>query len=113
ALNFNTLGIRKLIVTSYVKSPIVGGQLPLLDIEGLKPDGKEPYAIEISEVPDHRRRGATDITDVQYLLRHDANTAWTLKGDGEYNGGDFRSRECVELLKRADVIITNPPFSLF
>lgn len=113
ALNFNALGLKKLIVTSYVRSPIVGGQLSLLDIEGLKPDGKEPYAIEISKVPDHKRRGTTDITDVEYLLRHDANTAWTLKGDGEYNGGDFRSRECVELLKRADVIITNPPFSLF
>ena len=113
ALNFNTLGIRKLIVTSYVKSPIVGGQLPLLDIEGLKPDGKEPYALEISEVPDHKRRGATDITDVEYLLKHDANTAWTLKGNGEYNGGDFRSPECVELLKKADIVITNPPFSLF
>jgi hypothetical protein len=113
ALNFNTLGIKKLVATSYVRSPIVGKQLPLLDIEGLKPDGKEPYAIEINEVPDHKRRGATDITDVEYLLKHDANTARTLKGDGSYSGGDFRSRECVDLLKRADVVITNPPFSLF
>src|SRR2546426_4135691 len=61
ALNFNTLGLKKLIVTSYSRSPIVGGQLPLLEIEGLKPDGKEPYAIEINKVPDHRRRGATDL----------------------------------------------------
>lgn len=113
ALNFNTLGIKKLIATTYVKSPIVGAQLPLLDIAGLKPEGKEPYAIEINKVPDHKRRGATDITDVEYLLRHDANTAWTLKGDCDYSGGDFRSRECVDLLKRADVVITNPPFSLF
>src|SRR5947209_4140022 len=58
ALNFNTLGLKKLIATSYVKSPIVGGQLPLLDIEGLKPEGKEPYAIEINEVPDRKHRGA-------------------------------------------------------
>src|SRR5665213_3602814 len=62
ALNFNTLGIKKLIATSYVKSPIVGEQLPLLDIEGLKPEGKEPYAIEINKVPDQKRRGTTDIT---------------------------------------------------
>lgn len=113
ALNFNTLKIKKLIATSYVKSPIVGGQLPLLDIEGLKPEGKEPYAIEINKVPDQKRRGTTDITDVEYLLKHDANTARTLKADGIYNGGDFRSRECVDLLKLADVVITNPPFSLF
>lgn len=31
-----------------------------------------------------------------------------LKGDG-----DFRSRECIELLKQADIVVTNPPFSLF
>ncbi len=113
ALNFNALGLKKLIATSYTKSPIVGGQLSLLDIEGLKPDSKEPYAIEINKVPDQKKRGTTDITDVEYLLKHDANTAWTLKGNGEYNGGDFRSRECVDLLKRADIVITNPPFSLF
>jgi hypothetical protein len=113
ALNFNTLGLKKLIATSYVKSPIVGGQLPLLDFEGLKPEGTEPYAIEINEVPDHKGRGATDLADVAYLLMHDANTSRPLKGDGLYNAGDFRSRECVELLKKSDVVVTNPPFSLF
>lgn len=30
-----------------------------------------------------------------------------------YGAGDFRSRECIEILKEADIIITNPPFSLF
>lgn len=113
ALNFKALGIKKLLVTSYVKSPIVGGQLPLFDIEGLKPEGKEPYAVEINEVPDHKHRGTTDITDVEYLLRHDANVAWALEGNGEYNAGDFRSRDCLKLLKQADIVITNPPFSLF
>ena len=113
ALNFNTLGLKKLIATSYVKSPIVGGQLPLLDIEGLKPEGKEPYAIEINEVPDHKRRGATDLADVEYLLKHDSNTSRALNADGIYGAGDFRSGECVEFLKEADFIVTNPPFSLF
>lgn len=113
ALNFNTLGIKKLIATSYVKSPIVGGQLPLFDIEGLKPEGKEPYAIEINEVPDHKGRGATDLADVEYLLKHDANISRALNGDGIYNAGDFRSCECVELLKKSDIVVTNPPFSLF
>ncbi len=113
ALNFNTLGLKKLIATSYVKSPIAGGQLSLLDMEGLKPEGKEPYAIEINEVPDHKKRGATDLADVEYLLKHDANTSRALNCDGVYGAGDFRSRECVELLKQADVIVTNPPFSLF
>jgi hypothetical protein len=113
ALNFNALKLKKLVATSYLKSPIVGGQLSILDIEGLKPNGKEPYAIQIKKVPDHRRRGTTDITDVEYLLKHDANTAWPLKASGEFNGGDFRSAECIDLLKKADIVITNPPFSLF
>lgn len=113
ALNFNALGLKKLIATSYANSPIAGGYLPLLDIEGLKPDGKEPYAIEINEVPDHNGDGATDLADVEYLLRHDANTSRTLDGDGTYRAGDFRSSECVEYLKQADVVVTNPPFSLF
>ncbi|MER9776284.1 adenine-specific methyltransferase EcoRI family protein [Mesorhizobium sp. M0220] len=113
ALNFNTLGLQKLIATSYAKSPIAGGYLPLLDIEGLKPEGREPYAIEINEVPDHNGDGATDLTDVEYLLRHDANTAKPLRGDSEYGAGDFRSYECVEYLRQADVVATNPPFSLF
>lgn len=113
ALNFNTLGIKKLIATSYVKSPITGGQLPLLDIEGLKPEGKEPYAIEINEVPDHNGRGATDLADVEYLLKHEANIAHPLNGNDGYSAGDFRSRECVEFLNQADIVVTNPPFSLF
>ncbi len=29
------------------------------------------------------------------------------------NDGDFRSKECIELLKQADIVVTNPPFSLF
>ncbi len=112
ALNFNSFGLKKLIATSYQRSPIVGGQLPLMSIEGLKPEGREPYAIEINEVPDQNGDGATDISDVEYLLKHNANTARTLNGDDTYNGGDFRSRECVELLEQADIVITNPPFSL-
>ena len=91
----------------------MGGHLPLLDIEGLKPDGKEPYAIEINEVPDQNGDGAIDLTDVEHLLKHDVNTARPLKGDSEWGAGDFRSYECVELLREADVVVTNPPFSLF
>lgn len=113
ALNFNSLGLKKLIATSYMRSPIVGDDLPLFSIEGLKPESKEPYAIEINEVPDQNHDGAIDLADVEYLLKNNANTARTLKGDEFYSGGDFRSRECVEFLKQSDIVITNPPFSLF
>src|SRR3989344_2959309 len=113
AANFNALKIKKLVATSYIKSPIVGGQLPLFEIEGLKPDGKEPYIVEINEVPDLNNDGAISLDDVEYLLKHNKNVSRRLHGDKEYSAGDFRSKECVELLKQADLIITNPPFSLF
>jgi len=108
AAKFNALRLKKLITTSYVKSPIVGGQLPLFEVEGLKPSGKETFKIEIKEVTDINRNGAINLEDVEYLLKHDKNTAIPLRGDG-----DFRSDECIKLLKKADIVITNPPFSLF
>ncbi|OGE32819.1 modification methylase [Candidatus Daviesbacteria bacterium RIFCSPHIGHO2_02_FULL_36_13] len=108
AANFNTLGLKKLITTSYVKSPIAGGQLPLFEVKGLKPKGKEPFKIEINEVLDSNSDGAIGLSDVEWLLKHDANVSTPLKGDG-----DFRSQECIELLKEADIVVTNPPFSLF
>ncbi|UCB57059.1 MAG: adenine-specific methyltransferase EcoRI family protein [Candidatus Omnitrophota bacterium] len=108
AANFKPLKLKKLITTSYIKSPIVGGQLLLFEMEGLKPKGKEPFKIEIREISDVNADGAVDITDVEWLLRHDVNTSSPLEGDG-----DFRSDECIELLKQADIVVTNPPFSLF
>lgn len=111
AANFNALGLRKLITTSYDKSPIAGGQLPLFEIEGLKsikPKDAEPYKIEINEVPDINSDGAINLDDVEQLLKHNKNFATPLRGDG-----DFRSEECAELLKETDIVITNPPFSLF
>src|SRR3989339_487764 len=113
AANFNALKIKKIIATSYVKSPIVGKQLPLLKIEGLKPEGKEPYLVEINEVPDLNNDGAISLDDVEYLLKHNKNVSRRLHGDEEYSAGDFRSKECVELLKKVDIVVTNPPFSLF
>ncbi|HEY4495254.1 MAG TPA: adenine-specific methyltransferase EcoRI family protein [Candidatus Paceibacterota bacterium] len=108
AANFKELKLRKLITTSYVKSPIAGGQLPLFEVEGLKPSGKEPFKIEITEVPDIDEDGAIDLEDVKSLLKHNKKNSTPLKGNG-----DFRNKECIELLKEADIVVTNPPFSLF
>jgi hypothetical protein len=52
--------------------------------------------------------GATDLSDIELLLRSDNNNLTILDGDG-----DFRSDECVEFLKEADIVVTNPPFSKF
>ncbi len=106
ASKFNELKLKKLITTSCSGSPIIGGQLSLPKIAGSK--GKQPIKIEINKVPDSNTDGSIDLADVEYLLKHDANVSAPLKG-----GGDFRSDECVELLKEADIVVTNPPFSLF
>jgi hypothetical protein len=49
AMNFNYLGLAKLIATSYVDSPIAEGQLPLFEVQGLgvrRVEGKKPYKIK-------------------------------------------------------------------
>ena len=108
ALNFNALGLKKLIATCYDGSPIAQQELQLFPEEVTEPKRKA-YKVEISEVPDLDGNGATDLTDVQLLLQSsDHNVKAELKGNG-----DFRSQECIELLKQADIVATNPPFSLF
>lgn len=108
ALNFNTLGLKKLIATCYNGSPIAGDELPLLfELEDKEPK-KIAYKVEITEVGDYNNDGAVNLADVQYLIQNDKNVLSLLKGNG-----DFRSQECIELLKEADVVVTNPPFSLF
>lgn len=111
AMNFNFLGLKKLIATCYSESAVAGEQLSLFDIasfEQRSPDAKHPYKIEITEVRDENADGAVDLADVEYLLKNGKNALTLLEGDG-----DFRSPECVELLKQSDIVITNPPFSLF
>ncbi len=77
AANFINFGLKKLIVTSYSGSPIIGSQLPLLDIKGI--NGKEPIKIEINKVNDYNEDGSIDLSDVKLLLERDANTSTPLK----------------------------------
>ena len=100
-----------LIIIVTEGSPIAYKQLPLFDVKNLgvkKNDTKRTYKIEITEVKDENADGAIDLADVEYLLKNKKNALTLLKGDG-----DFRSPECLELLKEADIVTTNPPFSLF
>ena len=122
ALNFNALGLKKLITTCYATSPVTGNEFPFyVDKKGqicffsaknsipLQETGeRKPYKVEITKVTDANRDGRTDLADVEFLMRNKKNTMILLEGNG-----DFRSPECVELLKEADIIVTNPPFSLF
>lgn len=108
ALNFNSLGLKKLIATCYDGSPVMGNEL-LLQFDTLESEPKKmAYKVEITEVDDYNGDGAVNLTDVAYLLQNDKNVLSRLQGNG-----DFRSPECVELLKKADIVCTNPPFSLF
>ena len=121
AMNFNALGLKKLVTTCYATSPVVGdefeyyvdnaGQLafvPDTDTTPLVCSTRRPYRVEITEVTDENHDGRADLADVEYLMRNRKNTMTLLNGDG-----DFRSPECVELLREADVVVTTPPFSLF
>lgn len=69
---------------------------------------RRAYKIEICEVEDYNQDGAVDLSDVEYLLKNKKNIMTLLNGNG-----DFRSEECIELLKESDIVVTNPPFSLF
>ena len=108
ALRFNQLGLKKLICTCYDGSPVAGTQLSLFSLDKEGNEKKTAYKVEITEVPDVNGDGAIDLTDVELLIKDDKNVLSSLHGNG-----DFRSQECIELLKEADIVVTNPPFSLF
>ena len=88
ALNFNFLGLKKLITTCY------------------KSQNKDMFSQNDSEkavyIEYSGSRNETGVWDDDEII------SYPLEGDG-----DFRSAECVELLKQADIVVTNPPFSLF
>ncbi len=110
ALDFKILGLKKLIATCYIGSPIANTQMSLFDHE--TPENKTtrvPHKIIINEALDENNDGAFDLQDIVIsLAKNKNNTLTRLEGDG-----DFRSPECVELLKESDIVVTNPPFSLF
>lgn len=107
ALNFNQLGLKKLICTCYNGSPVQGTELITFFKEFNEEPKKVAYKVEITEVKDMNGDGAVDLSDVKILLQNDKNVMSLLET------GDFRSKECVDLLKEADLVVTNPPFSLF
>ena len=88
ALNFNEFGLKKLISTCYKNQDV--------DLFTQNDCEKAVY-IEYTGNPNDPT--STDFSTIEVK---------ELKGDG-----DFRSQECIELLKQSDVVITNPPFSLF
>ena len=107
ALRFNQLGLKKLICTCYNGSPMQGNELVFRFDDVDSEPQKVAYKMEVTEVKDMNGDGAVDLSDVRYLLMNDKNVMSILQT------GDFRSPECVALLKEADIVVSNPPFSLF
>lgn len=113
-LNFDRLGLKRLISTSYKPSPVANTQIGLFgDDVTLNPVKGRPKITAnkfiINEVGDVDGDGSFTLKDIAKQLKANKNNEWTpLEGDG-----DFRSDECVELLKQSDIVVTNPPFSLF
>jgi hypothetical protein len=113
-LNFNKLGLKQLITTSYKPSPVANTQLGLFGDDKTLTKSKGRPKINankfiINEVHDIDGDGEFNLKDVAQQLKANKHNEWTpLEGDG-----DFRSDECIKLLKQSDIVVTNPPFSLF
>ena len=117
AVNFNRLGLKKLIATSYDGSPIANTYTLFPEYTEGNGTRRKPKAVAVavvlSEVKDENGDGVVDILDVKLFLEANKHARIALNSDGKYAGGDFRSAECIALLKVADIVVTNPPFSLF
>ena len=113
-LNFNKLGLKQLITTSYKPSPVANTQLQLFGDDKTLPKVKGRPKITankfiVSEVRDIDENGEFNLKDVAKQLKANKHNEWMpLEGDG-----DFRSDESINLLKQSDIVVTNPPFSLF
>ena len=103
--NFNVLRLKRLICTSYGSSKVVATQLTLFDEdnEPLRPENG--YVLDVTQFCDEPGV-ISDEYVTQFLL--ESRFIRKLKGNG-----DFRSPECIRYLKACDIVVTNPPFSLF
>ena len=88
AYNFEFLGLKKLIATCYKSQDV-----------NLFSEGTSEQAVYLVYEGDKNDNNIPDDEEIEVL---------PLKGDG-----DFRSAECIEFLEEADIVVTNPPFSLF
>lgn len=97
-MNFNTMKLKRLICTSYKGSRIVDKKM-IRDEE----TKSAAYVMIIDSVPLELK---TEQDYSSFLIENEL--VRQLHGDG-----DFRSNECLEYLKEADIVVTNPPFSKF
>ena len=104
--NFNALKLKGLICTSHRTSKILGTYSDLVDIDGKSLSKDNGYVLMLSKVDETINNTSSDSKIHKYIK--EKGIVRKLKGDG-----DFRSDECQEYLKMSDIVVTNPPFSLF
>lgn len=103
--NFNKLKLKRLICTSYKSSKMIATQISLFDSDGEQLKTGQGYVMDIRKFCDIEDEIPDDF--VEDILKNKKYIK-KLKGDG-----DFRSEECINYLKNSDIVVTNPPFSLF
>ena len=108
ALQFKKLKLKKLITTCYRDSGLKSQCINLFD-EGA-------YAVVMDKyIGDYNKDGRYDLQDVECWLQDQKTRLMQGKKSslGMLETGDFASPECVKLLDEADIVVSNPPFSLF
>lgn len=104
-MNFERLGLKRLICTSYSESKIAATNSKLTDEDCNPLVSGTGYVLDVENFS-----CASSSISEQYICEFlkSSKTIKRLCGNG-----DFRSDECIEYLKSADIVVTNPPFSLF
>ena len=103
--NFNKLKLKRLICTSYHSSKVIATQLEFFDTENEIVQPGQGYVLDVTRFCDVEEEIPDDFIS-NFLKKN--RVVKKLKGNG-----DFRSQECIKYLKQADIVVTNPPFSLF
>lgn len=103
--NFNVLKLKRLICTSYYSSKVIATKLSFDNQVKDSFDRKNGYVLDVTKFCNDNAE-LSDEYITNFLLSH--KVIKMLNGDG-----DFRSSECIEYLKESDIVVTNPPFSLF
>lgn len=106
-MHFNEYGIKTLYATGYKTSPIINTELKTEKI---------PYLLCVEDTKKYLKGDQTDL-DINsaklFIEKEEDNVLTQLYGDENYIAGDFRSEESIKILEKSDIVITNPPFSLF
>lgn len=106
-MNFNRLKLKELIATGYKSSPIIGDEFGTNSF---------PYILRVKSTKEYLVGTQSDLDSrgSKYFLECEKQRITSpLFGDEDHEPGDFRSKESIELLKESDIVVTNPPFSLF